>query len=217
MHSTVVKETHLDMSIPTQNDLPDIPCVILAGGKSRRFGSNKAFATLHGERLIDVLIERIEQQTSGPIAINAVAESGFEKTERKILPDRLVGSFGPLAGIHAATHWAGKAGYSSVITTPVDTPILPARFVEKLVAKGAPATAIVNDRVHAIHGIWPTSLEDALAEAVMDGMRAARDWIAKCEASMCEFYTQAGVDPFFNINTPEDLQMLENAQSVSPR
>ncbi len=205
------------MSIPTQSDLPDIPCVILAGGKSRRFGSNKAFATLRGTRLIDVLIERIERQTSGPISINAIAESGFEKMGRKILPDRLPGSFGPLAGIHAAMHWAGKGGYSSVITTPVDTPILPARFVEKLVATGAPATAIFNDRVHAVHGIWPTSLEDVLAEAVTDGMRAARDWTAECEASLCEFRAEDGLDPFFNINTLEDMQMLENAQPVSPR
>jgi len=205
------------MSIPTQKDRPDIPCVILAGGNSRRFGSNKAFATLHGARLIDVLIERIERQTSGPLAINAIAESGFEKMGRKILPDRLPGSFGPLAGIHAAIHWAGDAGYSSVITTPVDTPILPAHFVEQLVSTGAPATAVFNGRVHAVHGIWQTSLEEVLAKAVTDGMRAVRDWTAECQASLCEFRAEEGLDPFFNINTPEDLQILENAQPVTPR
>lgn len=218
MKAAGAKETHLDMSNPKQNKLPDIPCVVLAGGKSRRFGSNKAFATtLHGERLVDVLIKRLELQTSGPIAINAVAEGGFENMEQEIVPDRLPGHLGPLAGIHAAMHWAGKAGYSSVITTPVDTPALPARFVEKLVTNGAPAVAISNDRMHAVHGIWPTNLVNALSEALMDGMRAARDWTAKCEASLCEFNTQAGLDPFFNINTPEDLQMLENTQPVSPR
>lgn len=205
------------MSTPTQSEFPSIPCVILAGGQSRRFGSNKAFATLHGKRLIDVLIERIERQTSGPIAINASTDSGFEKMGRKILPDRLPGSLGPLAGIHAAMHWAGKRGHKAVITTPVDTPILPARFVEILLAVGGPATAIFNGRVHAVHGIWPTSLEDVLAEAVTDGMRAARDWMAECDTSLCEFLAKEGEDPFFNINTPEDLRTLENAQPDSPR
>ena len=203
------------MSTPTQSDFPSIPCVILAGGKSTRFGSNKAFATLHGKRLIDILIERIERQTSGPIAINASAVSGFEKMGRKILPDRLPGCLGPLAGIHAAMHWAGKGGYKAVITTPVDTPILPARFVEKLVVERAPAIAMFIGRVHAVHGIWPTSLEEVLAEAVTDGMRAARDWMAKCDTSLCEFLAEEGQDPFFNINTPQDLRTLENAQPDS--
>lgn len=205
------------MSNPDQNNRADIPCVILAGGQSRRFGSNKAFASIHGEPLIDIMIKRIQHQTVGPIAINAAADAGFDGLKQPILTDRLPGGLGPLAGLHAAMQWADQEGYETVVTTPVDTPLLPENFIERLVAAGPPSIATFAGRQHPAHGAWPTRLSDRLAQALANELRAARDWAEECEASACEFHDQSGLDPFFNINTPDDLRALEKAQPVSPR
>lgn len=205
------------MSNPVQNKRADIPCVILAGGQSRRFGSNKAFASIHGERLIDILIKRIQLQTSGPIAINAAANAGFDGLEQPIVTDQLPGGLGPLAGLHAAMQWADQEGYETVVTTPVDTPLLPENYIEQLVMAGAPSIATFSDQLHPAHGAWPTRLSDKLAHALANGLRAARDWADECQASACEFHDHSGLDPFFNINTPDDLRALEKLQPVSPR
>ncbi|MEL7539300.1 MAG: molybdenum cofactor guanylyltransferase [Pseudomonadota bacterium] len=205
------------MSIPDRTALPDLPCVILAGGESRRFGSNKAFASFQGARLIDTLIERMRHQTSGTIAINAPHEDGFNAMNLPLISDHLTGSLGPLAGLHVAMNWAKQAGHSAVYTTPVDTPVLPSDFVERLVATGAPAIAKCNNRLHYVHGLWPTALTDQLESAIERGMRSARDWAVECKAVECEFHMRSGLDPFFNVNTPDDLLTLENAQPDSPR
>ena len=205
------------MSTHNRNTLPDLPCVILAGGQSRRFGTNKAFATFHGKRLIDHLIARMKHQSAGPIGINAPSGVGFDDMIHPLITDRLAGRLGPLAGLHAAMSWAKEAGYTAVLTTPVDSPILPTEFVERLVATGAPAIAKCNDRAHYVHGLWTTALTDRLEYAIERGLRSARDWAVECNAAICEIHKQAGLDPFFNVNTPEDLRTLESAQLDSPR
>ncbi|MEL6859163.1 MAG: molybdenum cofactor guanylyltransferase [Pseudomonadota bacterium] len=201
----------------SQHGPTNIACVILAGGQSRRFGSNKAFAPLNGARIIDVLIKRLKSQTSGPIGINASAGTGFDDLGYPVLSDLLPGKLGPLAGLHAAMFWAQKNGYNAVITTPVDTPILPTNFVARLIETGAPAIAKANQRRHPVHGLWPTRLLEPLADAIEGGMRAARDWATACDAIDCEFPKSSGADFFFNVNTPDDLHILERTQPDSPR
>ena len=205
------------MSTHNRNTLPDLPCVILAGGQSSRFGSNKAFAPFRGTRLIDHLITLIEHQSAGPIAINAPTGAGFDEISQPLIADQLTGNLGPLAGLHAAMSWAKEAGHAAVLTTPVDTPVLPPAFVERLVATGAPAIAKCNNRLQYVHGLWPTALTEQLESAIERGLRSARDWASECKAATCEFHERAGLDPFFNVNTPDDLRTLENAQPVSPR
>lgn len=212
-----MKEAQQKMSTNNRNTLLDLPCVILAGGQSRRFGSNKAFAPFQGKRLIDHLITRISYQTTGPIRINAPTGAGFGDMSEPLITDQLTGNLGPLAGLHAAMNWAKMAGYSAVITTPVDTPILPGDFVKRLIETGTPAIAKCNDRLHFVHGLWPTALTEPLESAIERGLRSASDWASECEAATCEFHERAGLDPFFNVNTPDDLRTLENAQPDSPR
>lgn len=197
--------------------LPDMACVILAGGQSRRFGSNKAFALWGGDRLVDILLQKLTSQTAGPIGVNAASAADYADLSVPILPDRLTdtmndkmsGGLGPLAGLHTAMCWAAEAGYSTLITTPVDTPLLPDDFIARLTAGGTPAVASSNERTHPIHGIWPTALHTELAKAIEGGMRAGRDWQAACGAQICDFPVQNQIDPFININHRADLEALE--------
>ena len=206
---------HFEMTTPIGIRLTNAPCMILAGGQSRRYGLNKAFACFRGECLIDVVIKRIEQQTTGPIAINASSDMGFDDYRHPVIGDQLPGRIGPLAGLHAAMDWARELGYAFVVTTAVDTPILPLNFIERLLLTGAPSIASVNALTHVVHGVWPTRLATQLQKAVERGVRSVHSWAAECQAAHCEFHEESGLDPFFNVNTPEDLQMLEKIYPVS--
>ncbi|MEM9571316.1 MAG: molybdenum cofactor guanylyltransferase [Pseudomonadota bacterium] len=190
--------------------LPNIACVVLAGGRSRRFGSNKAFAEIRGARLIDQLVQRLAAQTSGPIAINAPSDGGYARNEHTLISDRMSGDIGPLAGLHAALSWAEDEGMEMVITTPVDTPLLPSDYVRRLLDRGAPSVSQYQDRTHPLNAIWPTALRKQLEQFIQDGMRKAFKWSAACGAADCVFPEQPGPDPFFNINTQDDLQTLLN-------
>lgn len=189
----------------SKDELPDIACVILAGGRSRRYGSNKAFAEFKGERLVDLTINRLVTQTSGPIAINAREEMTRELGEMPVINDYLTGDIGPLAGVHAALMWAKDSGYETVITVPVDTPFLPDTFVAKLTAAGLPSVASYNGHIQPLHGIWLSSQANQLEQKISTGLRAARGWAAYCDAKACVFPVDAETDPFVNINRPEDL------------
>ena len=188
----------------------DLPCCILAGGKSRRFGSDKAAAMIGGRRLIDLMVERIEVQTGGPIIINTPPPGPREMKNIDVLPDRLSGAFGPLSGLLAAMCWAHEQGFDSVVTTPVDTPLLPLNFIARLVEQGAPAIARSDSGSHPLHGVWPTRLHEALERNILDGMRAARAWADACNAAEVSFPLQDGMDPFFNVNTQADLARLSD-------
>lgn len=196
------------MSRQVSAAIPDIACVVLAGGRSRRFGSNKAFAEIRGARLIDQLVQRLAAQTSGPIVINAPGDGGYAHDKNALISDQMSGDIGPLAGLHAALSWAEAEGLEMVITTPVDTPLLPNDYVRRLFDNGAPSVSHYQDRTHPLNAIWPTTLCKELEHRIRNGMRKAFEWSAACGAADCVFPEQPGPDPFFNINTQDDLQSL---------
>ena len=196
------------MQTPDDTSRPDIPCVILAGGQSRRFGSNKALVRVRGARLSDLMIQRLAAQTTGPIAVNAPDDGPLSLAPYPILPDLIHEDIGPLAGLHAALSWAESLGQETVITSPVDTPNLPDDYVEQLLAATSPAVATCKGRIHALHGIWPVSLKPDLEAHISTGTRAARHWASACGAQNCEYAPLSSRDPFFYVNTQDDLSRL---------
>lgn len=196
------------MQTNTHSQRSDMACVILSGGQSSRFGSDKALAETGGKRLVDLLISRLQQQTCGPIAINAPSRDGYELSAHPFIKDTLEGDIGPLSGLHAALCWAEANGLQQVVTTPVDTPILPDDFIRRLDDCGAPAVAQSGGRLHVLHGLWPVHLKAELEQHISQGMHAAHAWVEAVGAKACVFPDARGGDPFFNVNTPEDLVNL---------
>ncbi|GGF35354.1 molybdenum cofactor guanylyltransferase [Aliidongia dinghuensis] len=189
--------------------------VVLAGGLARRMGgSDKPLLLLGGRPVLDHVLARLRPQVSG-LALNANGDPArFSDFGLPVLPDPLPGWPGPLAGILAALDWAAAAGAGHVLTVPGDTPFLPADLVEQLgrsVADGAAAAfATSAGRRHPIVGLWPVAARDALRHGVADaGMRRVDDWARSLDAVPVEFPIGA-VDPFFNVNTPEDLRTAES-------
>jgi len=184
----------------------NIPCVIIAGGASRRFGTAKALAVLNSKPLITHVFDGLQLQTSVPVVINTNDTAVFSKLPCPCIADILSKDVGPLAGLHAALSWAEINGHKVVVTSPLDTPFLPADLIERLSADGKPAIAKSGTRAHPLCGYWPTALRALLEQEIEAGMRAAHDWIQRCNASEIEFEITNGVDPFMNINTREDLE-----------
>jgi molybdenum cofactor guanylyltransferase len=185
------------------------PGVILAGGQSRRMGGgDKGMLSLGDKSLIERVIARLSPQVAH-MAINANGDATrFAKLGLPVLPDPLPDFPGPLAGILAAMDWAFGLGAPAVVTVAADTPFFPADLVARLQQADGPAgfgvaaTSTAPDW-HPTFGLWPVSLRHALRSDLCAGQRKVILWAQQHGAKPALF--DATDDPFFNINTPDDL------------
>ena len=193
------------------------PAIILAGGRSTRMGGgDKGMREVGGQRLIDRVIARIAPQC-GVIALNANGDPiRFADLGLPVLPDSLPDHPGPLAGVLAGMDWAAGIGSEAVISVAADTPFFPRDLVERLQAAAGPsglALAASPDETgklwhHPTFGLWPVALRDDLREALKGGLRKVVLWTDKHGAGTASF-ASSPFDPFFNINTPEDIEAAE--------
>ncbi len=195
----------------SQGAYPPTLGVILAGGLARRMGGgDKGLHRVGGERVLDRLLRRMEPQVAGVI-INANGDPArFADLGMPVVPDSVPGRPGPLAGVIAGLDWAAGhlPGVEWIVTAPWDCPFVPVDLVARLHAgRGAAelACAASGGRSHPVVGLWPVSLLGALRQAVSDGVRKIDVFTGRYGAVAVE-WAMAEVDPFFNVNTPEDLQ-----------
>ncbi len=200
-----------------------IPGVILAGGRSSRMGTDKAAAMLGGRPLLDHAIARLSPQVS-TVAVNAGSEP---QCGLAFIPDIIPGKAGPMAGIHAAMAYAAKLdGVSHVVTVSIDSPFFPAELVSDFIAAADHpekiAIAASEGRSHPVFGLWPVALAaDLEAWIATDEKRRVRDFLLRHDVAEVQFPlhpTRAALlDPFFNINTPDDLVEAERwLRALSP-
>ena len=184
--------------------------VVLAGGQSRRMGGqDKPTMALGGQPLFERVAERLSPQVE-TMAVNANGETERFGTAFPVFPDVLPDQPGPLAGVHAALKWADAQGAAHVVTVPADTPFIPADLVERLIKPAAfyghgIVIAADDNGVHPLIGIWSTMLDHRLAQSIAQGTRRVRDFIATSNSSIVHFQG----NPFYNINTPDDLKTAE--------
>lgn len=187
--------------------------VILAGGASKRFGSNKALAELDGRPIVAHVAERAVLQVDR-LVLNA-ADDGAA-TGLTVVPDLNPGQ-GPLGGWLSGLQWAKEQGYPLLATFACDTPHFPADTVARLasaIAGGVDcAMARHDDQVHHTFALVRTSSLDRLQEAYAAGMRRLRavGGILTCalpDFSDCRDGPNG--DAFFNINTRDDLASYES-------
>ncbi len=139
-----------------------------------------------------------------------------------VIADSVADNPGPLAGILAGMLWAERAvpGATHVLTVPGDTPFIPTDLAVRLdVAREQSAADIAvaeSDGIaHPVAALWPVDLAAPLQTALGDGMRRVWDFLDRYAVSRVPFATD-GFDPFFNVNTPEDLAEAERL-SPDPR
>ena len=199
------------------------PAIILAGGRSTRMGGgDKGLREIGGERLIDRVIARIDPQC-GPIALNANGDPArFADLGLPVLPDSLPDHPGPLAGVLAGMDWAASIGAEAVVSVAADTPFFPRDLVERLQAAAGPsglALAASPDETgklwhHPTFGLWPVALRDDLREALKGGLRKVVLWTDRHGAGTASF-ASSPFDPFFNINTPDDIAEAEKLAELA--
>lgn len=187
------------------------PCaVIVAGGRSARMGREKALAPVRGRMIIARIATVLAPQVQS-IVINAHGDAQrFTELGFQVVPDLRQEVGTPLAGVHAALVHARNMGCDSVVTTPSDTPFLPADLVLRLAAAKQPAAiAASGGQPHYLTGLWAVALLPDV-ERAMDEPRLPRlqDWCRMSGAAVVEWPVQP-YDPFFNVNTPSELAEAE--------
>jgi molybdopterin-guanine dinucleotide biosynthesis protein A len=188
--------------------------ILLAGGLARRMGGgDKPLRLLAGRPILAHVIARIAPQVSA-LAINANGDPArFAAFDLPVVPDNLPETPGPLAGIQAGMEWAAPTA-SDILSVPTDLPFLPADLVERLEAARAAedaeiAVATSDGHMHPVVALWPTRLAAALHHAVaVEGLRRVTDFQKRYRVAYADFPVGA-IDPFLNINTPEDLARAE--------
>ncbi|PZU84759.1 MAG: molybdenum cofactor guanylyltransferase MobA [Shinella sp.] len=203
------------MSTPQTSQ--SFPALILAGGLSRRMGRDKTMVDLAGKPMIAHVVERLRPQVSS-LAVNAppgvLPEIGLP-----MLPDTIPGHAGPLAGVLAGLIHARQTTHeaSHLLTAPADTPFLPVDLTARMTANIAPGRIVVAaslGRIHPVVALWPISLTDDLDEWLGNpDNRKLQSFIARHPSAAVDFPTvetaSGPLDPFFNVNTPDDLARAE--------
>lgn len=184
--------------------------VILAGGRAARMGGgDKGLLPLGRTTILDHVVARLAPQVSH-LALNANGDPArFARFGLPVLGDGVAGFPGPLAGVLAGLDWAAALGLDAIVTAAADTPFLPEDLVPRLClaagTAGAPIVlAVASSGRHPTFGLWPVDLRDDLRRALEDGTRKVMDWADRHGAATAMF-PDTSVDPFFNVNTPEDL------------
>ncbi|MFT7594649.1 MAG: molybdopterin-guanine dinucleotide biosynthesis protein A [Paracoccaceae bacterium] len=194
--------------------------VILAGGlASRMGGGDKGMLSLGGRPLLSHVIERLEPQVA-TLALNANGDAArFAGFGLPVLPDTIDGFAGPLAGVLAGLDWAAAQGADSIVTAAADTPFFPGDLVPQLLlageGMGAPLVLAATpdpkrgQARHPTFGLWSVSLRDDLRAALTGGLRKVVLWTDQHDGRVAVFPVHR-IDPFFNVNTPDDLERAEN-------
>ncbi len=190
--------------------------VILAGGQATRMGGgDKGLRMVAGQPLLTHVLARLAPQV-GRIALNANGDPArFAAYDLPVIADSLPDWPGPLAGVLAGMDWAASQGAQAVVSVAADTPFFPRNLVARLQAAAGPsglslAATREGDKLwrHPTFGLWPVALRDDLRAALQSGLRKVVLWTDRHGAGTAEF-PSAPVDPFFNINTPEDIAVAE--------
>jgi molybdopterin-guanine dinucleotide biosynthesis protein A len=198
--------------------------LVLAGGLARRMGGgDKPLLEINGETILARALARFRPQCAG-LVINANGDPvRFTAFGYPVVADSVPDFAGPLAGILAGLDWVAKNApeIEWIATVPGDCPFLPRDLVAKLhaarQASNAPlACARTGGRMHPVAGIFPVALrEDLRAALVTEKLHKVGVWVGRHNAATAEWPDQP-VDPFFNVNTPEDRAAAETLARQYP-
>ena len=195
--------------------------IILAGGKSSRFGEDKSIAKLGDKTLLDHTINKIENEFTEILLISNNKEFNFKNNKIHVVEDCIEGQLGPLVGILTAMKWVKKnnKNYKWIASFPCDTPFFDMKFVSELkikIKETSKKLIFLNSdkKRHNIFGLWSVDLIETLEEDIKNGLRKVEIWADKIGYENININTKE-FDMFLNINTKEDLKKAkENIDKI---
>ena len=195
--------------------------IILAGGKSSRFGKDKSTAKLGDKTLLDHTINKIEKEFTEILVISNNKEFNFKNNKIHVVEDCIEGQLGPLVGILTAMKWVKKnnKNYKWIASFPCDTPFFDMKFISELkikIKETSKKLIFLNSdkKRHNIFGLWSVDLIETLEEDIKNGLRKVEIWADKIGYENININTKE-FDMFLNINTKEDLKKAkENIDKI---
>ena len=189
---------------------------ILAGGQSKRMGKDKLFLELNNKKLIEHTIDKVKKYLKKVIIITNQDNEFFSKNNLITVKDCIEGQLGPLVGILTAMKWARENlnKCSWIVTFPCDTPFFPEIIIKSFIEESEKKESLIfcassHGRKHNIFGLWSLDLYDKLKDDLINKkVRKVQDWTEKNKIKNLEFKFN-DYDPFFNINTEEDLEFAK--------
>jgi molybdopterin-guanine dinucleotide biosynthesis protein A len=204
--------------------MPPTLGLVLAGGLARRMGGgDKARLRIGGVTILQRVLACVGPQCNG-VVINANGDPArFADTGLPVVADSVPDFAGPLAGILAGLDWAAAHAKNCpwLLSVPGDCPFLPknlaARLHETRRTAGMPlACARSGEWRHPVVAIWPVELRGDLRRALVDdGLRKIEIWTAQHGIAVADWPAEP-VDPFFNVNTPDDAARAEEIAKQYP-
>jgi len=190
----------------------NILAVILAGGKSKRFGQDKSQIKLGDKTLLEHTLYKIKSKFNKILIVT----NNNKIKDYTTINDCIDGQLGPLAGVLSAMKWIEKNKYSYnwVATFPCDTPFFNISIIEEFIKFSK-----LNDNLlyfiqskgkrHNIFGLWSLKLIEILEKDIIENnFRKVEEWANKIGVKTIEV-PHDNMDSFFNINTKEDLMEAE--------
>ena len=190
----------------------NILAVVLAGGKSKRFGEDKNHIKLGDKTLLEHVLSKITDKFE---KILIVSSQNLEKKDMKnitVIPD-CFDDLGPLAGVLSSMKWVkeNQKKYKWVATFPSDTPFFEVSIIEEYKKRAKMNDSLLyfvksNNKRHNIFGIWSMDLIETLeSDLVKNNFRKVEEWANKIGVKTIDIKIKK-FDPFFNINTKEDFE-----------
>ena len=188
---------------------------VLAGGKSQRFGEDKSQVKLGDKLLIDYILSEVMEEFKEILVVsNSLID--FRKSEKITVIEDIKKNLGPLGGVLTAMKWIkdNNKDYKWISTFPADTPFFKRSILQKFLQDIQPEESKLffiksNNTRHNIFGIWSIDLMDKLEEDLNKGERKVELWANSIGVKTINIEFQ-NEDPFFNINTKEDLEKAKD-------
>ena len=192
--------------------------VVLAGGKSQRFGQDKSQVKLNGKILIDYILSEIIDEFKETLIVTNQSISFMSSKKITVIEDYKKG-LGPLGGVLSAMKWIkdNNKEYSWISTFPADTPF----FTKKELKSFYKDIRIEDNKLffikdkntrHNIFGLWSLDLMDQLETDLYNGERKVEIWANSIGVSTVNIEYK-NINPFFNINTIDDLEKAKKIKN----
>ena len=192
-------------------DLNNILGVVLAGGKSQRFGQDKTQVKLGNKLLIDYVLNEIIDEFNETLVIANKPINYMQSKKISIIKD-FKSNLGPLGGVLTAMKWVieNNKKYKWISTFPSDTPFFTKKelkyFYDNIKINESKLFFSKTKKTrHNIFGLWSLELKDQLEHDILKGKRKVEDWANSVGVNTVDIDYEK-IDPFFNINTEKDLK-----------
>ena len=194
----------------------NILAVVLAGGKSKRFGQDKNCVKLGSRTLLEHVLFKINNKFEEILIVSSNPLKIEQQKNTTVIPD-CFNDLGPLAGVLSSMKWVkeNKKAYKWIATFPSDTPFFDPIIIEEYKARIEQSKSSLyfvksNEKRHNIFGLWSIDLMEKLEEdLIINNYRKVEEWANKVGVSTIDIKIK-NYDPFFNINTKEDLEVAQS-------